>query len=119
MYCEYERVIDGIYRFVNSEMYSGMASWQKVMFKVMATRFSNAQIKEKIINNTFAKMLNVVNEDGLIDVCGLAKDLKKEIESVGNITLDIPLFGNITLKSNDIDVLYRNITGEELTNESY
>jgi hypothetical protein len=39
------------------------------------------------------------------------RDLKREIERKGKLTVEIPMFGKISFLPQDIDEIYREITG--------
>jgi hypothetical protein len=47
----------------------------------------------------------------MVDVDSLIKDIKKEIERKGSLVVSIPMFGKLTFKPSDANVLYKYITG--------
>lgn len=51
----------------------------------------------------------------MVDVETLAKEIKDEITNKGKLTISLPMFGSMTFKPNDVNVLYRHITGEDLS----
>ena len=122
MRCEFNRVIEGISRYIDAEVYSGMNNWQEMLARIFIGRIigNEAELKEKLVGNGFIRTFGIVDSEGMIDVESLAKDLKRELSRKGEISFEIPMFGKLTFKPTDVDVLYRYITGEELQhNETY
>ena len=52
-----------------------------------------------------------MDSEGNVDLENLAKDLKREIERKGKISVEVPMFGKISFVASDIDEIYREITG--------
>jgi hypothetical protein len=118
---EFEKTVDGILKYINNELLDGMNETQKFIARVFISRMINNEekIKTLFINNGFIRTFGVITSDGMVDVEGLAKDIKREIERAGKITFDIPMFGKYTFTPSDVDVLYNTITGGTKTDESY
>lgn len=117
---EFEKVIDGMSKYINDEIYSGMNNLQEFAARVMVGRIINNQenVKEMLINNGFIRTFGIVDAEGMVDVESLANDIKREIARKEKITFNVPMFGRMTFKPSDVDMLYQNITGEELTNNA-
>ena len=64
------------------------------------------------MNNGFIRTFGIIDSEGNIDVEGLAHDIKREIARKEKITLSIPMFGKMTFRPEDVDDLYKKITGE-------
>lgn len=113
MKCEIGKVIDGISKYIDSEIYSGMNDIQEFAARVVIGRLINnkEQVKDYFVNNGFIRTFGFVDGDGMVDVGSLMTDIKKEIERKEKITLSIPMFGKFTFKPSDVDNLYRHITG--------
>ena len=116
-----EKVIDGITRYMDKEIYSGMNDLQEFAARVLVGRVigNEDNIKEMIINNGYLKTFGIIESDGMIDVKSLACDIKRELERKESVSISLPMFGKWTFRPDDVDVLYRSITGEELHNETY
>lgn len=117
-----KRVIDGISRYMDAEIYSGMNDWQEFIARLFIGRLleNDDEIIDGLISNGFIRTFGIVDSEGMVDVDALAKDLKREIARKEKLSISIPMFGNMTFTPSDVDVLYRTITGEELTsNENY
>ena len=52
------------------------------------------------------KMLEVIDENGMIDIDTIYTELRKQAEK-GSATFDAPMIGTITLTKDDVDKLYR------------
>jgi hypothetical protein len=115
---EFEKVIDGLSKYIDAEIYAKMNDLQEFMARVLIGRFINneADVKQSLINNGFIRTFGIIDGDGMVDVTALAKDIKREILKKQQISFDIPMFGKMTFKPADVDVIYKHITGEELRN---
>lgn len=108
---KFEKVIDGIVKYINIEVYSGMNDWQEVLARIAVSRFvSNSEkFKTVLMENTFIKTFGILDNEGNVDIEGLANDLKKQIEAKGKITIPLSIFGNFTFTAQDVDKLYQTI----------
>ena len=118
MMYEFNRVIDGISRYIDAEIYSGMNDLQEFAARVLIGRFliNSDNVKNSLVNNGFIRTFGIINEEGMVDVVTLAKDIKREIARKGKISVSIPMFGTMNFVPEDVDALFRNITGEEMQN---
>ena len=117
---EFEKVIDGMSKYINDEIYVGMNDLQEFTARVIVGRIINNQenVKEMLINNGFMRTFGIIDTEGMVDVDSIANDIKREIARKEKITFNIPMFGRMTFKPTDVDMLYRHITGEEMTNNA-
>ena len=108
---KFEKVIDGIVKYINQEIFSGMNEWQEIVARIALSRFvGNAEgLKQSLMQNPFIKTFAIIDSEGNVDVEGLAKDLKKQIEEKGKLTISLSIFGNFTFTSQDVDKLYQTI----------
>lgn len=114
---EYEKVIDGLSKYIDEEIYLGMNDIQEFAARVLVGRFisNKDNVKDMLINNGFIRTFGIINSEGMVDVDALARDIKRELANKEKLTLSIPMFGRMTFKPSDVDNLYRTITGKELT----
>lgn len=120
--CEFERVVDGLAQYINSELYSGMNDVQEFAARVLIGRVINnqEQIKHNLVNNGFIRTFGVIDGEGMVDIEGISNDIKREISRKDKITFNVPMFGKLTFRASDVDVMYHTITGEELvSNDTY
>lgn len=110
---EFNRVIDGLIRYLNNNLYSKMNDWQEVLARIAVGRIigNPENLKQSLIGNGIVRTFAVMDSDGNVDLEPLMRDLKKEIERKGKMTVEIPLFGKISFLPQDIDEIYREITG--------
>lgn len=110
---EFEKVLNGIIRFLNKEIIDQMNSWQEVIARVGMARIINngAGIKKMLVENPFLKTFAIADENANIDVDGLMNDIKTAIREKGYIEFNLPLFGNFKFTESDIDRLYSYIRG--------
>lgn len=117
MNVEFERVMDGILQYLNNELYPRMTQWQDFLARVLVGRFAGnvTATKNMLMNNGFIKTFGLINADGTVDIEALAKDVKRELAKKDKISFDIPIFGKITFRAADVDVLFKTITNKELS----
>lgn len=107
----FDKVLNGIYKYLNNEIYSGMNDWQEMLARIAVSRLvgNGEKIKSALTNNPFLKTFAIIDDDGNIDVEGLAKDLKEQIAQKGKLTITIPMFGAFNFSPEDVDKLHRTI----------
>ena len=109
---KFERVINGINKYINAEIYSTMNDWQEVLARIAVSRMigNTEQLKNRLTSNAFIRTFAIIDEDGNVDVDGIARDLRNQIEAKGKMTISLPLMPSLTFKASDVDVLYHYIT---------
>ena len=113
---EFEKVINGIAKYIDKEVYPAMNDLQEFGARILVGRILNNQqaVKSALINNGFIRTFGVIDSDGMIDVEELAKEIKTELSKKEKITFNIPMFGKMTFKPSDVDVMYYTIVGKEM-----
>lgn len=108
---EFDRVIKGISKFLDNEIYSKMNSWQEMIARITVSRVmgNTDALKETLKDNSIVKMLSVMDENGNVEIDGLLRDIKAQIVEKGKLTFTIPLFGTISFLPEDVDTLHRYI----------
>jgi hypothetical protein len=114
MLCNFEKVVDGISKFINAEIYSGMNDLQEVVARIVISRIigNEETIKNSLVSNSWIRTFGIIDGEGMIDIDALAKDLKREIGQKGKIEVSIPMFGTFKFVPEDVDTLYKYIAGE-------
>ena len=120
MKVSFEYVIDGINRYLDREIYSGLNGLQEFIARVIVGRVNqNIEIiKQSMISNGFIKTLGFVDSNGMVEIDQLLQDVRREIERQGNVKLEIPMIGKLTFKPEDVDVIRNDIMGG-IINENY
>ena len=106
---EFERVINGLLKYLDKELYNEMTDLQEILARIAVGRMigdTNA-LKESLMNNAFVKTFAIIDSNGNVDVDGLIKDLKEQIERKGKISISIPLLGKFSFIAEDVDELHR------------
>lgn len=108
---EFERVIDGIARYLDKEIYSGMNDIQEVVARVAVGRILGNKdgVKIMLAENPIVKSLMIIDDNGMVDIEKILADLKAEISKKGSISIQIPWFGKMKFVPEDVDKLYNEI----------
>lgn len=108
---EFEKVIDGILRYLDQNLYANMNDWQEIMARIAVSRMlgDTKALKESIVSNPYLKTFAVVDSNGRVDVDGLAKDLKEQIRRKEKVSISVPMLGTFTFTESDVDQLYKTI----------
>ena len=104
----YNQVVNGMSRYIDQEIVNKMQGWQRWALGAGAGIMMN---KGTNMFNAFkahpvVKMLEVIDENGMIDIDTIYAELRKQAEK-GSATFDAPMIGTITLTKDDVDKLYR------------
>ena len=121
---EFEKVIDGMSKYINDEIYSSMNDLQEFAARVIVGRIINNQenVKEMLINNGFVRTFGVIDAEGMVDVDSIAGDIKREIARKEKITFKkqqekcymfLWLFLQILLKRADLFVIINTYVKKE------
>lgn len=110
---ELERVMDGIARYLDKEIYSGMNDVQEVVARIAVGRLLGNKdgVKNMLSGNPIIKSLMVIDDDGMVDIERILADLKAEISKKGSISIQIPWFGKMKFVPEDVDKLHSEILG--------
>ena len=107
-----ERVMNGIARYMDREIYSNMNDWQEVVARLAVSRLlGNRNLENTLMNNAYIRTFAIVDSDGNVDVDGLYRDLKTLVQQKGKIEISLPIFGKYTFHETDVDNLYNCIMG--------
>lgn len=110
---KFERVVDGLVKYIDEELFPKMNNMQEIVGRIVVGRavVNSEKIKTSLVNNEIVRTFGFVDKDGNVDVHGLAEDLKKEIDRRGSLVVSIPMFGKITFTAHDVDVVRQYIEG--------
>ena len=111
MKVEFERVLDGINRYIDREIYPGLNDLQEFAARLVVGRInsSSASIKEYLMSNGFIMTFGLIDRDGMVEIDQLMHEVKRELERKGSIQVDIPMMGKLTFKPVDVDMLCEEI----------
>lgn len=109
-----DKVIDGVARYINGEIYSNLNDWQEVVARMAVGRVleNKAAVKQKIVENPYLMSFVLIDSNGDMDVDKFLDDLKTAISQRGVVQLELPLFGNMKFVPDDVDCLRGYIMNE-------
>lgn len=110
---EFNKVINGLAKYINKEIMPNMNSWQEAVARVAMARFMNNQDNVRVIltENPIIKTFAIFDENGDMDVEGLMCDIKSVVREKGFIEFDLPMFGYFKFEESDLDLLLSYIRG--------
>lgn len=110
----FDRVLNGIMKYLDKEVFSNMNDWQEMLARIAVSRLigNSEQLKATIIHNPFVRTFAIVDENENVDIDGLYKDIKEQIKAKGKLEFALPMFGTFRFTETDIDKLYNTIKGE-------
>jgi hypothetical protein len=111
----FDQVLDGLARYLNKTFYSNLNDFQEIVARLAIGRIlGNENLKQNLMANPYVRTFAIFDSEGNVDLEPIMRDLKKEIERKGKMTVEIPMFGKISFTGEDISEIYREITGEAL-----
>lgn len=105
-----ESIAKGLANYMDAEILPKMGGWQRWVIG----SFSGIALKRvdtiitALANHPIAKMLGLINAEGLVDLEVLHEELSKQAAK-GPAVIAIPMIGDLRLTSEDVDYLYRAI----------
>ena len=110
---EFNRVINGIVKYLNREVIPNMNEWQGFVARMGTARILNNtdNLKKLLADNVYVKTFAIFDEHGNVDIDGLINDLKTAIKDKGYIEFELPMFGKFKFIESDIDNLHSYIRG--------
>ena len=109
----FEKVIEGISKYIDKEVYAGMNDVQELVARIFVGRIIDNMegVKKTLIDNGFIRTFGIIDGEGMVDVDALAKDIRREVERKGKLVVSIPMFGKLTFVPTDIDAILNTIKG--------
>ena len=106
----YKQLINGLTKYIDAELINQLTGNSRILLGIGAgvALKKSESIYDSLRNNSLIKMLNIIDDTGLIDVETLYSEIKKQAERE-TINIDIPIIGVLSLNQNDIDKLYNYI----------
>lgn len=108
---EFEKVLNGILKYINQEVMVGMNDWQEMLARIAISRMigDSNKLKETLASNGYVRTFGIMDRDGNVDVDGLMRDIREQIERKGKVSFEIPLMGKFTFRPEDVDRLHEKI----------
>ena len=104
---KFEKIINGIIKYIDAEIYPTMNDWQEILARVAVARVldSSEQFKRTMLTNGFLRTFGIIDSEENVDVDGLLNTLREQIEQKGKLTISLPLMPRLTFTASDIDNL--------------
>lgn len=102
-----KEVINGLANYMDAEVMNKLPSSGKwIMGTVITLASSKAENAIDILSdNPIVQMLDLIDEDGNIDTDSLINAMKTSADKYGNMSVAVPMIGEMTFSSKDIDKL--------------
>lgn len=109
----FEQILDGLARYLNKNFYANLNDWQEIVARLAVGRIigNPETLKQSLQANGIIRTFAVMDSEGNVELEPIMRDLRKEIERKGKMTVEIPMFGKISFTGEDVTELYREITG--------
>lgn len=78
----------------------------------------NMTLVDKILQHPMVEAMNLVNDQGMVNIETLRDVYKNEINKVGFLRMHLPLLGDVDFTSDDLDSLYRILQSLDATSTS-
>lgn len=104
---EYSKVLNGITKYIDTEIVDKIEGWQKwVIGSGIGIALSNStNLFNQLKDNEIVKMLGIINEENKIDIEKIYKEFKNQAKK-GSVSFEVPLVGTLTLNEQDVDKIY-------------
>ena len=110
----FEKVVEGVARYIDGELYSALNDWQEVILRMAVGRIlgNKETLKQKIEENPLLMSFVMLDDEGEMDTEVFLTDLKRAISQKGVLKISVPLFGNMKFNEADVDCLRKYIMNE-------
>lgn len=106
----YKDVICGIVKFIDDDLLPKMHGLNRWLFGtgagIMASK--SEKLFEEFKHNQLIKTLDLMNDEGMVDVVCIYKELLRQADN-GPVNIEVPMLGTITLDKSDVEKMYRYI----------
>lgn len=110
---EFEKVLNGITKYIEREIYAGMNEWQEIFARIAVSRIigNEENLKASLSGNTYLRTFAIIDEHGNVDIESLLDDLKEQISRKGKLEVNLAMFGRMRFTPEDVDKLRSYIIG--------
>ena len=105
---EINKVLDGLERYIDNEIYAGMNENQQTIY-LLAAGALEENAMDVLGSNAILRSMLCISRDGDVDLDRLHKLLQVSVRKKGKLTLNIPMFGKMTFNEADITDMIRTI----------
>lgn len=105
---ELSRVLTGLEKYIDNEIYSGMNENQQTIY-LLAAGALKENAMDVLGSNAILRSMLSISRDGDVDLDRLHKLLQVAVRKREKLTLNIPMFGKLTFNEADITDMIRTI----------
>lgn len=105
---ELSRVITGLERYIDNEIYNGMNENQQTIY-LLAVGALQENAMDVLGSNAILRSMLSISREGDVDLDRLHKLLQVAVRKREKLTLNIPMFGKMTFNEADISNMIRTI----------
>lgn len=98
---EINKVLDGLERYIDNEIYAGMNENQQTIY-ILAVGALKENAMDVLGSNAILRSMLSISRDGDVDLDRLHKLLQVAVRKRDKLTLNIPMFGKLTFNEADI-----------------
>ena len=108
---EFEKVVDGLMKYLDREIFSAMNDWQDVLARMAVARIAGnpAKLKQQLMDNSFLRTFAIIDSKGMVDIEGIMPELQAQIKKKQKIEITIPMFGKFCFTEADVQLLQKYI----------
>lgn len=108
---KYEKVIDGVLRYLNKEIYPTMSELQMFGARLAVARMvkSKDSLKALLTDNPILKTFSILDSEGNVNVDEIACEIKSQLAEIGKLRIDTKIFGAYTFYPEDVDKILSTI----------
>ena len=108
-----EQFMNGILTYIDKEVIPVLPTAGKwgIGTVVLLVTDKYSRLFDEITSNPIIKSIGIVDTDGNVDVERLSEALKISADKYGKMTLSIPIIGNLTFTSSDVEKVKHYING--------
>lgn len=105
------QIKNGVLSYIDAELIGKVPGIQQWVLIAAVNVISNKAdaVMAKLIQHPLVKQLELVDENGLVDVDCLKSGLDEAANKTGAVVQYIPLIGSVTFNKSDIQSLYEHI----------
>lgn len=98
----------GVQKYLEEELIAKISGWQKwIVGAALSMGIDKADaMYESLKNNDLIKMLNVIDDNGLIDIDAVYEKLMEQA-SKSTASFTVPMLDTITLNVTDVEKIYK------------
>ena len=110
---EFERVLNGIVKYIDREIYPGMNEWQEMIARIAVSRIigNEEKLKTSLSSNPYLRTFAIIDKRGNVDIEPLLADIKEQISRKEKLEVSLGMLGRMRFTPEDIDKLRSYIIG--------